>query len=162
MLTLLYCFSNINLYFTKIISYKYRMKINLATHHHLSALIELDTYAQQDASRIEEIKAWLSCQAVYLLEINAEVVGYGVIHHHFFNNPFIELVMIDKKYRQKGYGKALISFFQKQLKTDKLFTSTNQSNTKMRKLLLQLGFIESGCIENLDENDPEIIYCFIK
>lgn len=61
------------------------MKITSATYHHLSALIELDTYAQQDASRIEEIKAWLSSQAVYLLEVDAQIVGYGVIHHHFFN-----------------------------------------------------------------------------
>lgn len=138
------------------------MKITLATDHHLSVLIELDTYAQQDASRIEEIKAWLSCQAIYLLEINAQIVGYGVIHHHFFNNPFIELVMIDKQYRQKGYGKCLIAYFQENTPGDKLFTSTNKSNHAMRNILIQLGFIESGCIENLDENDLEIIYCFIK
>lgn len=138
------------------------MKITLATDHHLSVLIELDTYAQQDASRIEEIKAWLSCQAIYLLEINSQIVGYGVIHHHFFNNPFIELVMIDKQYRQKGYGKCLIAYFQENMPGDKLFTSTNKSNHAMRNILIQLGFIESGCIENLDENDLEIIYCFIK
>ncbi|NBM55869.1 GNAT family N-acetyltransferase [Proteus vulgaris] len=138
------------------------MKIISATHHHLSALIELDTYAQQDASRIEEIKAWLDSQAVYLLEVDAQIVGYGVIHHYFFNQPFIELVMIDKKYRQKGYGKCLITYFQENTQGDKLFTSTNKSNHSMRNMLIKLGFIESGCIENLDENDPEIIYCFIK
>lgn len=94
--------------------------------------------------------------------MNAQIVGYGVIHHHFFNHLFIELVMIDKKYRQKGYGKCLITYFKENRQGDKLFTSTNKSNYVMRKMLIKLGFIESGCIENLDENDSEIIYCFIK
>ncbi|WP_193016117.1 GNAT family N-acetyltransferase [Proteus sp. FME41] len=138
------------------------MKIIPATHHHLSVLIELDTYAQQNTSRIDEINAWLDSQAVYLLEVNREVVGYGVIHHHFFSQPFIELIMIAKASRQKGYGKSLIAYFQKNSEGDKLFTSTNQSNHAMRNMLTQLGFIESGCIENLDENDLEIIYCFIQ
>lgn len=144
------------------VTIKNTMKITLATHHHLSVLIELDSYAQQNSSRIEEIKAWLSSQAIYLIEVNAEVVGYGVIHSHFFGYPFIELVMIAHDQRGKGYGKALILFFQEQLTTEKLFTSTNQSNTKMKNLLLQLGFIKSGCIENLDEDDPEVIFCFIQ
>lgn len=138
------------------------MKITLATRYHFSALIELDSYVQQNVSRIEEIKAWLNRQAAYLLEVDAQIVGYGVIHHHFFGQPFIELVMIDKKYRQKGYGKCLISYFQENTQGNKLFTSTNKSNHAMRNMLIKLGFIESGCIENLDENDPEIIYCFIK
>lgn len=94
--------------------------------------------------------------------MNAQIVGYGVIHHHFFNHLFIELVMIDKKYRQKGYGKCLITYFKENRQGDKLFTSTNKSNYVMQKMLIKLGFIESDCIENLDENDSEIIYCFIK
>lgn len=61
-----------------------------------------------------------------------------------------------------GYGKCLITYFKENRQGDKLFTSTNKSNYVMRKMLIKLGFIESGCIENLDENDSEIIYCLIK
>lgn len=42
----------------------------------------------------------------------------------------------------------------------KLFTSTNRSNLPMRALLLKAGFIESGYIENLDENDPELVFFY--
>ncbi len=42
--------------------------------------------------------------------------------------------------------------------TDKLFTSTNQSNRPMQKLLEKLGYQPSGYIENLDEGDPELVY----
>ena len=41
---------------------------------------------------------------------------------------------------------------------DKLFTSTNQSNTQMQALCETLGYVKSGWVDNLDEGDPEIIY----
>lgn len=59
-------------------------------------------------------------------------------------------------------AKKLITYFQQKIATEKLFTSTNQSNVPMQNLLIQLGFVESGYIENLDEGDAELIFCFIK
>ena len=41
---------------------------------------------------------------------------------------------------------------------EKLFTSTNASNTPMQALCERLGFVRSGYVANLDEGDPEIIY----
>lgn len=136
------------------------MKIKLATLTDLHSIVKTDTFARQNSSRIEEIKAWLSSQAVYLLEVNAQIVGYGVIHNHFFGQLFIELVMIAKEHRGLGYGKRLIASFQENIATQKLFTSTNQSNLKMQSLLEKLGFVKSGYIQNLDDNDPEIIFFF--
>ncbi|EPL0743842.1 GNAT family N-acetyltransferase [Proteus mirabilis] len=138
------------------------MKITLASNRHLSILVKLDTYAQQNPSRTDEIDVWLTNQAVYLLEVKSKIIGYGVVHRHFFGQQFIELVMIAKEHRGKGYGKKLITYFQQKIATEKLFTSTNQSNVLMQNLLIQLGFVESGYIENLDEGDAELIFCFIK
>lgn len=59
------------------------MKITLASNRHLSMLVKLDTYAQQNPSRIDEIEVWLTNQAVYLLEVKSEIIGYGVVHRHF-------------------------------------------------------------------------------
>jgi RimJ/RimL family protein N-acetyltransferase len=42
--------------------------------------------------------------------------------------------------------------------TEKLFSSTNQSNDAMHKVYEANGFTKSGLIDNLDEGDPEIIY----
>jgi RimJ/RimL family protein N-acetyltransferase len=42
--------------------------------------------------------------------------------------------------------------------TPKLFSSTNQSNRPMQALFAKVGFEQSGRIDNLDPNDPEIVY----
>ncbi len=41
---------------------------------------------------------------------------------------------------------------------EKLWTSTNESNVAMRNLLVRLGFIPSGQIDNLDEGDLELVF----
>jgi hypothetical protein len=43
-------------------------------------------------------------------------------------------------------------------RTEKLFTSTNRSNTPMQSLLARTKFSQSGIVHNLDDGDPEIIY----
>jgi hypothetical protein len=40
----------------------------------------------------------------------------------------------------------------------KLFTSTNVYNERMQRLCERLGYVRSGIIENLDEDDPELFY----
>jgi hypothetical protein len=40
----------------------------------------------------------------------------------------------------------------------KLFTSTNASNERMQRLCERLGYVRSGPIEHLDEDDPELVY----
>ena len=42
--------------------------------------------------------------------------------------------------------------------TEKLFTSTNQSNGAAQRLFTSAGFVHSGRIEHLDEGDPELVY----
>ncbi|GAB1439428.1 hypothetical protein MASR2M36_22000 [Providencia sp.] len=69
--------------------------------------------------------------------------------------------MVNNQYRRQGLGLSLINQLKKQSKTQKVFTSTNQSNIATQQLLLKAGFIPSGNIENLDNNDPELIYCYI-
>jgi hypothetical protein len=52
----------------------------------------------------------------------------------------------------------LIKYFEKISPTQKIFSSTNKSNEKMHRLFSSIGYIKSGSVENLDEDDPEIIY----
>jgi RimJ/RimL family protein N-acetyltransferase len=42
--------------------------------------------------------------------------------------------------------------------TQKIFSSTNESNESMQKVFSANGFVRSGIIKNLDEGDPEIIF----
>jgi ribosomal protein S18 acetylase RimI-like enzyme len=66
--------------------------------------------------------------------------------------------MISPSFRGNGVGRALLRHFVGECRTDKLWTSTNQSNIPMQALLSAEGFQRSGIIENLEEGDPELIY----
>ena len=75
-----------------------------------------------------------------------------------FGHGFIEIVMVGAAYRRRGLGAALIAYFQSICAGSKLFSSTNMSNRPMQELFIRAGFRPSGYIDNLDENDPEIVF----
>lgn len=68
------------------------------------------------------------------------------------------MLMVSKQFRRLGLGVELINQLKLICTTSKLFTSTNQSNTAMQALLNHTQFLASGVIENLDDDDPELIY----
>ena len=68
------------------------------------------------------------------------------------------MLYVHPEFRRQGIGSALIRHLVKECRTPKLFTSTNQSNFRMQRLLAMLDFDRSGFIENLDEGDPELVY----
>jgi ribosomal protein S18 acetylase RimI-like enzyme len=88
----------------------------------------------------------------------SSIVGFLIYNTNFFACSFISLVIVHPLERNKGYGKFLLKYFEEISPTDKIFTSTNESNEEMQKLLSSIGYVKSGWIENLDEDDPEIIY----
>ncbi|MTB67578.1 GNAT family N-acetyltransferase [Providencia sp. wls1943] len=134
------------------------MLIRLATLQDIAALLNIDTYIMVDSIRRQQIQDWVMSQSCYLAEEKGEVLGYGVLNYHFFGCGFIEMLMVAERFRHRGIGLALLKALQEICHHPKLFTSTNQSNLLMQKLLLKSGFIPSGQIDNLDDNDPEIIF----
>jgi len=81
-----------------------------------------------------------------------------VLTHDFFNHGFIALVVVSPLYQRQGVALRLLSAAEAACKTPKLFASTNASNGASHALLTKAGFIPSGQIENLDDNDPERVY----
>lgn len=134
------------------------MNIRKATMADYDKLVALDAIAHRQWVRQNQIRSWIQAEHCHLVDRAGVVVGYGVLTCHFFGNGFIEMIMIGNEFRRQGAGKALIQRFRKLCQTPKLFSSTNLSNQPMQKLLISSGFRESGVIENLDENDPEIVY----
>jgi ribosomal protein S18 acetylase RimI-like enzyme len=86
------------------------------------------------------------------------LAGFGILEQTFYRQGFIGLLIVHPDYRRRGVVTALIHRIESICPTEKLFTSTNESNVIAQKTYEALGFIRSGYIENLDENDPEIIY----
>lgn len=134
------------------------MNIRKATMADYDRLVALDTAAHHQHVRQQQIRSWIRAEHCYRVGRAEVVVGYGVLTYHFFGNGFIDMIMIGNAFRRQGAGKALIQHFRQLCQTPKLFSSTNLSNQPMQKLLISSGFRESGIIENLDENDPEIVY----
>lgn len=135
------------------------MNCRLATIDDINNIYRIDTVATD--IRFNEITHWVKQGHCFVLEENKEVFAYGVITPQFFAHGFIELLMVNNQYRRQGLGLLLIKQLIKRSPTIKVFTSTNQSNTATQQLLMKAGFIPSGSIENLDDNDPELIYCYI-
>ncbi|MEQ5284572.1 GNAT family N-acetyltransferase [Providencia huaxiensis] len=100
----------------------------------------------------------LKLHFVSVLSTNRQLAKWLFVN---FAHSFIELLMVNRQYRRQGLGLTLINKLKMQSKSQKIFTSTNQSNTATQHLLIKAGFIPSGYIENLDDNDPELIYCYI-
>lgn len=124
------------------------------------ALIALDSVAMIDPQRATQIGLWLAQDIVQIAEGSGEIVGYMVIHHHFFGEAFVEMLMVAREKRSQGIGASLLRHAIAQHRSGKLFTSTNASNIGMQRLLAANGFVGSGIVDGLDESDPELIYRF--
>jgi RimJ/RimL family protein N-acetyltransferase len=81
-------------------------------------------------------------------------VGFVIFDYRFFGQGWIELVVIDEKYRGKGIGAQVFDLLCKQCETDKIFTSTNTSNLCMQRALTKSGFTFAGKLDGLDDGDP--------
>ncbi|HAX9724154.1 TPA: GNAT family N-acetyltransferase [Serratia marcescens] len=134
------------------------MFVCLATETDVAALIALDSVAEHEPQRAAQIRAWCGQGDCYLAEEQDVVMGYGVLHYHFFGCGFIEMLMVGERYRRRGVGQALITALKSHCRHPKLFTSTNRSNLPMQRLLLNAGFVASGQIDNLDDGDPEQVF----
>jgi len=134
------------------------MDIAAATTLELEAICAVDEAAVGNTSRREYLSQAIMDGKCYMAKMDHELAGFIIYDTTFYHQAFIWLVIVSPHFRRKGIAKALIRHIESINPTEKLFTSTNESNTDMQHLCEALGFMKSGWIENLDEGDPEIIY----
>ena len=77
-------------------------------------------------------------------------------HSYFFAKPFISLLVVSLDTRRLGLGTGLLSHSSSA--HPEVWTSTNQSNSAMRKLLDKTGWRYCGELSGLDDGDPERFY----
>jgi GNAT superfamily N-acetyltransferase len=102
----------------------------------------------------ELLGAGLSWAAV----AKGRAIGFAVVTRHFFGFPFIDLLVVAETARRHGTGSALMAKCEADHDADRIFTSTNESNAPMRRLLAKADWSVSGVIENLDPGDPELVF----
>lgn len=136
------------------------VRIRAAVCTDLPALIALDSVAADDPRRAVQIGQWLADGHMHVAELDDTLAGYRVQHRHFFGEAFIEMLMVAAPLRGHGVGSAMLLHATSCSAGARLFSSTNQSNTSMQRLLAAAGFVQCGIVHGLDEGDPELIYRF--
>ena len=128
----------------------------------IAALQGLDTVAQHDPHRVDDIVRWVLTARCLCAVEDGIVLGYAVVDHTFFHQPMLEMVMVEEAARGRGIGGKLVAAAMETVQGPVLWSSTNQSNQAMQRLFAGLGFARSGYVEGLDEGldegDPELIY----
>ncbi|WP_448680689.1 N-acetyltransferase family protein [Pseudomonas nicosulfuronedens] len=127
----------------------------------LDMLLELDAIARREPRRREFLAQAIAAGQCWVAEDardSSVLLGYGVLDDSFFGQAFIPLIVVRDLARRRGVGSDILRALESQCTAAKLFTSTNASNEPMRRLLAKLGFMGSGHVENLDEDDPELIF----
>ncbi len=132
-------------------------RIRLGSAEEADQLTGFDRVAQIERSRADLIRRKLQDDACWVAEHGARLIGYAC-RGSFFDYDFLELIYVDAPHRQQGVGSALIGAFERARRTQKLFASTNESNTAMRVMLARLSYEPSGVIHNLDLDDPELVF----
>ena len=134
------------------------IEIRKAVEGDADGIISFDHVAQREELRRSFILDSVRNGTAWVAVLADRVVGYAVLEYTFYGRGFISMLYIHPEHRGKGFGTALVQHFEGVCRTEKLFTSTNESNRPMQALLLKLGYVPSGVINNLDPGDPEIVY----
>jgi ribosomal protein S18 acetylase RimI-like enzyme len=134
------------------------MKIKKATRQESAAILDIMTIGST-ADHTDLIKYSVKAGICWVASITDKPVGFIILGKaSFFDQYMIELLIVHPGYRRQGVASALIRKMEQICPTNKLFTSTNESNIAAQQTYEANGFSRSGYIENLDEGDPEIIY----
>lgn len=111
-----------------------------------------------DPDAAERFGGWIERGECFLALVGGELAAYGVLHHHFFHSGFIDMIIVSAAHRRRGIGRSMVRFLAERCTSEKVWISTNLSNTRMQGLIASEGFQMAGFIEGLDPGDPELIF----
>ena len=138
------------------------ISLRKATRKDRAIVVDFDYSLDKDEhiklNREEKITKAISNDECFLILADDKEVGFVIFDYRFFDQGWIELIIIDEKYRGKGLGGKTFDLICEQSKSDKVFTSTNSSNTQMQRALEKANFSFAGELKGLDEGDPELFY----
>ena len=124
----------------------------------VARLAAADPRLASDEGHRRHIGALLEPGLSWAAERDGAVLGFAVVTRHFFGFPFVDLLVVAEASRRGGIGLALMDHSAQAHDADRIFTSTNESNRPMRRLLAKADWLVSGLIENLDPGDPELVF----
>lgn len=119
----------------------------------------VDLLSILDLDRQEWLRRHVAAGEVLIaLDLDDVILGYIVADHSFFERGFVHLFFVAESARRSGVGARLLAEAVERARSDRVFTSTNLSNSPMHALLVKAGWTSAGMVVGLDESDPEVFY----
>lgn len=131
-------------------------QIYVAAYSDAQSMIDLATNPTRE--HFNFIQAAITSRTGYVARIGPETVGYAVMAKTFFGHAFISHIFVHPDHRRKTLASMLIHYLEENAGSEKIFTSTGQSNQPACALFEKLGYQTSGQIENLNPHGSEQIY----
>lgn len=132
--------------------------VELAAEDDLGQVLAVEYEGEPIDGRMPFIASAIAKGRCLVARDGGTIAGFAIHDRSLFEQPFLTLLRVRTADRRRGIGTALVQGVMAATEGDRLFSSTNASNAAMRMLLGRLGFVASGFIENLDPDDPEMIY----
>lgn len=124
----------------------------------LPALRSVDPLMRSDRDREFLISSSVNRAECFVAVDGDDVQGFVILNYSLFGHAFIPLIVVAAGDRRRGVATALMAAAEGQCARSKLFVSCNRSNLPAQGLFKRAGFVPSGVIENLDDNDDELVF----
>lgn len=130
------------------------MHIIPASEVHIQQLLQYDRHISEP-----ELKNLVSCGRILVAEEDGVFCGWLRWNLFWDNTPFMNMLYLLESHRGKGYGKALVEFWEEEMKASgyRMVLTSTQSNEYAQHFYQKLGYLGIGGF--LLPGDPyEIIF----
>jgi ribosomal protein S18 acetylase RimI-like enzyme len=132
--------------------------IRLAVPADFPALRFADPLMRADRDREHLIRTSIERAECFVVVDGDDVQGFVLLNYALFGHAFIPLLVIAASDRRGGLATALLEEAERQCVASKIFISCNRSNLPAQYLFEKCGFVPSGHLENLDDEDDELVF----
>lgn len=130
------------------------MKIRCAGKSDLETLSTYDKHIRET-----ELESVISLGRVIVAENSGTIVGWLRWNLFWDNTPFMNMLFLIEEYRKNGYGKAIVSYWEKMMRKEgyKLVMTSSLSNETAQHFYRKLNYVDSGALL-LQGESLEIIF----
>lgn len=130
------------------------MKIRMAQLKDSAILLKYDEHIRE-----KELCSLIELGRVIIVESESNFIGWLRWNLFWDNTPFMNMLYLLDRYRGKGYGKEIVTYWENLMKENgyALVMTSTLSNEQAQHFYRKLGYIDSGSL--LLKNEPlEIIF----
>lgn len=136
------------------------IQIRHALNEDINYWFNLDKYIS-----VKEFSRKINDKMAFVLLENNHIIG--VLRYNLFwdSIPFCNIIFIDKKYQNNGYGKILMTFWEEEMKKDgyEIVMTSTSVNENSQHFYRKLGFCDAGgLIINISKYKQPMEIFFIK